>query len=246
MNLFGLSPGELLLIMMVALVVLGPEKLPETAASVGKWIREFRRVTEELSSQFAAENPLAELQRALSLTDEPAGQVVAEEPVVVEKTEVVVTPAVEAPQVGVAPPMPIPQITAPVRSDYFTRPVYSSGIAPSWTHGAVEERSQRRRDGVTAIESSIALEWIHGAPIPIPRSSNGHDTATIASGEVVALPVPMAEVSADHVAPAVSKEDLEGVEDDAAEETEEERREAERELTTISTVSVDGREGQRT
>ena len=73
MNLFGLSPGELILIALVAMIVLGPEKLPETAASVGRWIREFRRVTQELTEQFADE----------SLYGNPAGTVMTNEPVAV-------------------------------------------------------------------------------------------------------------------------------------------------------------------
>lgn len=42
----GLSPLHLLLVILVALLVLGPSRLPDTAAALGKSVREFRRALE--------------------------------------------------------------------------------------------------------------------------------------------------------------------------------------------------------
>ena len=39
---FNLGPGELLLILAIALVVLGPKKLPEAGRSLGKGLRSFK------------------------------------------------------------------------------------------------------------------------------------------------------------------------------------------------------------
>jgi TatA/E family protein of Tat protein translocase len=39
----GLTPGHLLLILIIALVVIGPGKLPEVGAALGKSIREFQK-----------------------------------------------------------------------------------------------------------------------------------------------------------------------------------------------------------
>jgi sec-independent protein translocase protein TatA len=39
---FNLGPGELMLILAIALVVLGPKKLPEAGRSLGKGLREFK------------------------------------------------------------------------------------------------------------------------------------------------------------------------------------------------------------
>ena len=49
--MFNVGGGELLIIFLVALVVLGPTKLPEAARQLGKWMGEFRR----LSAGFQAE-----------------------------------------------------------------------------------------------------------------------------------------------------------------------------------------------
>jgi sec-independent protein translocase protein TatA len=45
----GLTPTHLLLILAVALIVIGPGKLPEVGAALGKSIREFKRATGDLT-----------------------------------------------------------------------------------------------------------------------------------------------------------------------------------------------------
>ncbi len=169
MNLFGLSPGELLLILMVAMVVLGPEKLPEVAASLGKWIREFRRATEELSAQFAGDNPLIELQRALSLTDEPPPPPVQEGPA---QPELTYSPSDASVTTTLATPTPSPQISAPVRHDYFAYPQTYPSISDAWTHGSLPEAVSRNGHTVFAEGRFIADEWTHGVPVtPAPVAS---------------------------------------------------------------------------
>ena len=46
---FNIGPGELILILIIALVVLGPGKLPDVASSLGKSVREFRKAATDLS-----------------------------------------------------------------------------------------------------------------------------------------------------------------------------------------------------
>lgn len=41
------GPLELIIVVVVALLILGPSKLPEVGASLGKSVREFRRATSE-------------------------------------------------------------------------------------------------------------------------------------------------------------------------------------------------------
>jgi TatA/E family protein of Tat protein translocase len=43
--MFGLSPAHLLIIIVIALVVVGPGKLPEVGAAIGKSVREFQKAT---------------------------------------------------------------------------------------------------------------------------------------------------------------------------------------------------------
>jgi sec-independent protein translocase protein TatB len=53
--MFGLSFGEVLVILVVALLVLGPSGLPKLARTLGKGMREFRQATGELRSAFEGE-----------------------------------------------------------------------------------------------------------------------------------------------------------------------------------------------
>ena len=46
---FNLGPGELLLILAIALVVLGPKKLPEAGRSLGRGLREFKDSVSSMS-----------------------------------------------------------------------------------------------------------------------------------------------------------------------------------------------------
>ncbi len=46
--MFNIGSGELALIAVVALLVLGPKRLPELARGIGKALREFRRQTDEV------------------------------------------------------------------------------------------------------------------------------------------------------------------------------------------------------
>ena len=53
--MFGLGFGEILIILVLALVLLGPQKLPEVAKQLGKGFRDFKKATDDLKGQFEQE-----------------------------------------------------------------------------------------------------------------------------------------------------------------------------------------------
>ena len=50
--MFGIGMTELLVIFVIALIVLGPKRLPDLARSLGKGLHEFRRASGELRREF--------------------------------------------------------------------------------------------------------------------------------------------------------------------------------------------------
>lgn len=57
----NIGPWELVLVLVIALIIFGPGKLPEVAKSVGKGINEFKRASNEVKQQ---------VQEAVSLDDD--------------------------------------------------------------------------------------------------------------------------------------------------------------------------------
>ena len=55
MDFFGIGPLELFLILILALIVFGPGKLPELAKQLGRAVREFRKASSELTHDFKEE-----------------------------------------------------------------------------------------------------------------------------------------------------------------------------------------------
>ena len=76
--MFGMGMGELLVILLIALLFLGPKKLPDVASTLGKAIRQFRKATSELTDQLQVDDevkrPLQELRAALRDEPEPVAR----------------------------------------------------------------------------------------------------------------------------------------------------------------------------
>jgi TatA/E family protein of Tat protein translocase len=54
--MFGIGMPEMILILAIALVVIGPKKLPDLARSLGKAMQEFRRATNELKETISIDD----------------------------------------------------------------------------------------------------------------------------------------------------------------------------------------------
>ena len=67
-GVFNLQGGELIIIALLALVVLGPEKLPEAMRHVGRLYRQLRSVRDTFQREFkqALDEPMRDLRKATS------------------------------------------------------------------------------------------------------------------------------------------------------------------------------------
>ena len=63
MELFGIGLPELMLIMLLALVVIGPERLPEVASQVGRTVADLKRQANQLTSEFQQSLEIAAQER---------------------------------------------------------------------------------------------------------------------------------------------------------------------------------------
>ena len=53
--MFGIGAFELFAILVIAMIILGPDRLPRAMGKVGSWIRELRRLTREFRAEFDEE-----------------------------------------------------------------------------------------------------------------------------------------------------------------------------------------------
>lgn len=117
-----LSPLHLILVLVIALIVVGPGKLPEVGAAVGKSIREFRKATsdvrEAVNVDVAAPLPPAPVVPA------PVAAPFAPAPVA--------APFVPAPVAAPFVPAPVAAVPAPVAAPVAAVP------APEGTDAAPE------------------------------------------------------------------------------------------------------------
>lgn len=76
--MFDIGFSELFLIAIVALVVLGPERLPKAARFAGLWVRRARAQWYSVKSELERELASEELQRTLRETRQAAAEIDAE------------------------------------------------------------------------------------------------------------------------------------------------------------------------
>lgn len=55
MNFFNIGTAELLLIFLIALIVVGPRRLPEIARNLGKIMNDLRKMSQEFTTQMTQE-----------------------------------------------------------------------------------------------------------------------------------------------------------------------------------------------
>ncbi len=62
--MFGIGMPEFLLIMAIALIVIGPKKLPDLAKALGRALGEFKKATSELKDSLEIDKPLSDIKRS--------------------------------------------------------------------------------------------------------------------------------------------------------------------------------------
>ena len=124
--MFDIAFSEVLIIFILALVVLGPEKLPKVAAQVGRWIGRARGMARQFREQLEEEVNLEEARKAQPpVTRAPSPPV---------PPPVTAAPIAEAPPITVTPtaePTPTPTVTPPEPEQQIVYPDTYSHAHPT-------------------------------------------------------------------------------------------------------------------
>ncbi len=64
--MFGIGMPEMLLILAIALIVIGPKKLPDLAKSLGRAMREFKKATNEFKETMHIDSEMEDVKKAFS------------------------------------------------------------------------------------------------------------------------------------------------------------------------------------
>jgi sec-independent protein translocase protein TatA len=122
----SLGPAEILVILVIALLVFGPNKMPDIARQVGRGMRELKRVQQHLSTELR--DVVADFDG--SATDPPAAPTGDAVPVLPPKVDVEPRPSVST-----APSTPAPTAElAPVETGGDEPVADGAPAAPSTTH----------------------------------------------------------------------------------------------------------------
>jgi len=99
----NISPIHLVIVLIIALIVIGPGKLPEVGAALGKSIKEFRKAASDITETAHAEAAPIAAATAAAVAPAPVAPAPAPAPV----TYAAAAPAYTAPEVIAAAPPPV-------------------------------------------------------------------------------------------------------------------------------------------
>ena len=114
--MFGIGMPEMLLILAVALIVIGPKKLPDLAKSLGRAFGEFKKATNDLKDSLEIDTDLRDVSKTF---DEVADEITDSVDVSASQTESTETDSAsqDEAEVSAAPPEDEDRMEAEAKTD---------------------------------------------------------------------------------------------------------------------------------
>jgi Tat protein translocase TatB subunit len=135
--MFGIGMPELILIAVVALIVLGPKKLPDLAKSMGRAVREFKKATSELKDTLQVDSEFSEVKKAFTEFQSDVNKTIQTEaggtdtPAVGDATSAAVAAAAAAPVIAPAETASEPKAAEKLDELKKAFDTWNAGQAPS-------------------------------------------------------------------------------------------------------------------
>jgi sec-independent protein translocase protein TatB len=161
--MFGMGGSEILVILVVALLFLGPEKLPEAASKISKGIRDLRKQTRELTQTIENDTEIGGAIRDLKSAlrgDEPRAKI---QPRPAKK---------EPPKVDEGDKKGEPVAELPVAEAPAAAPAEAPASAPGEADAEAAEAADAEDDGAAALIRAPSGTVAKGAPAPAPAPSS--------------------------------------------------------------------------
>ena len=187
----SLGLGEIVLVAVVALIVIGPDKLPDVARSVGKGLAEFRKVTNELRWQLMStveepskRRPPPRTPRVTKPEGAPPSAVVRP----VEGAEIALT----SPDAEADAPMPIERNVTPSRGA-MTGPPMSAALMSDAPISDAPNSDAPTSPSASPQATAPAAQSTAPAPVVAPAETIAQAAPADAQGEAPPRPAPHGE-----------------------------------------------------
>jgi len=112
--MFGIGMPEMILILAIALIVIGPKKLPDLAKSLGRAMNEFKKATREIKESIDIDDDLKNVKKSFDDLNQDVKDAVDVNPLKSAQAE---PPVKEDPQEKSASPTPPPNPPAAENSE---------------------------------------------------------------------------------------------------------------------------------
>ena len=158
MEIFGIGPMELILVLVLALLIFGPDQLPQIGAKLGKSVREMRRATRDFSREVdaarqAIESPMNEIKQPFQDMAQPFQDIKSTAATITQVAQTIKNPA-KAIRASVMSELSRTDEPEEERADVM--PAQSETKEPLYTEAASENTSSAGQPETGSVQETLS------------------------------------------------------------------------------------------